>query len=126
MNTSPFSPSVEKLVIRGVDIVLTDAMTSLFQAKAERLLQLEPAINQLHIEVVGENRGSRQEFVAKGHLDVEGFDLAAAVMSDDAAQAVDLLVVKFDRMLRRRALSLAQSSPRADAAAHHNAEPPLE
>lgn len=125
MNTSPFSPPAEKLVIRGVDIVLTDAMMSLFQAKAERLLQLEPAINQLHIEVVGENRGSRQELVAKGHIDLDGFDLAAAVMSNDAAQAVDLLVVKFDRMLRRRALSLAHSSHRADAAIPSNAEPSL-
>mgnify|MGYP000985763913 CR=1 FL=1 len=125
MNSPSSSPLLDKLVLRGVQCVLTDATTSLFQAKAERLLQLEPAINQLEIEVIGETRGSRQEFVAKGHIDLAGFDLAAAVMSDDAAQAVDLLIAKFDRMLCRRALALAQSGNRADATARSHAAAPL-
>lgn len=125
MNSSSSSPLLEKLVIRGVQCALTDATTSLFQAKAERLLQLEPAINQLEIEVIDESRDSRRGFVAKGHIDLDGFDLAAAVMSDDAAQAVELLIVKFDRMLRRRALALAQPGSRADTTPRSAAESPL-
>lgn len=105
--------------------MFTDATTSLFQAKAERLLQLEPAINRLEIEVIGETRGSRREFIAKGHIDLAGFDLAAAVMSDDATQAVDLLIAKFDRILCRRALALAQSGNRVETTAASHAAAPL-
>jgi Ribosome-associated protein Y (PSrp-1) len=125
MNSQFSSPSLAKLVIRGVDCALPDAMTSLFQTRAERLLQLEPAVHQLEIEVIGEDRGSRRSFVAKGHIELDGFDLAAAVMSDDAAQAVDLLIVKLDRMLRRRALALAQSAHRSDATHRSEADAPL-
>ncbi len=125
MNSSPSSPLLEKLVIRGVHCALTEAMTSLFQSQAERLLQREPAINRLEIEVIDETRNLRRGFVAKGHIDLAGFDLAAAVMSDDAAQAVDLLLVKFDRMLRRRSLALAQSGSRSDITPRSTAESPL-
>ena len=42
------------------------------------------------------------QFTAKGHIQIHGPDMNAAVQADECHKAVSMLVDKLDRMLQRR------------------------
>ena len=92
-----------KLILRGIHLSLTDALRDKLGAKAERLLRHAPDIDRIRIDLEHDNTRGRAVFVAKGHIEISGPDLVAAVASEDAYKAVDLLIDKLDRSLHRRA-----------------------
>jgi putative sigma-54 modulation protein len=110
-----------KLIVRGIHLELTEAMKISINTKAERLFRHEPRILRIRIDVDRDHRGSVRLFTAKGHIEIAGPDLQASVKSEDAYKAVDLLIDKLDRMLRRRVTAL-QSGRATDDIRNHPAE----
>lgn len=101
-NTTPATNVNPKLILRGIHISLTDAMRSVLNEKAERLLRHEPRIDRIRIDIDHDATRGREVFVAKGHIEIGGPDLLATVASDNAYKAADLLIGKLDRMLAKR------------------------
>lgn len=92
-----------KLILRGIHLSLTDAMKAALGTKADRLLRHMPRILRLRIDVERDVRGRNQVFTAKGRVEVAGPDLTASVTTENAYAAINLLIDKLDRMLRKRA-----------------------
>jgi putative sigma-54 modulation protein len=102
--TPLFLPLAPRLLLRGIHLSLTAALRSVVELKTERLLRHEPRILRIRVELEHDRtRGPAAAFVAKGHLEVRGNDLLAAVASEDCYKSIDLLVDRLDRMLQRRA-----------------------
>jgi putative sigma-54 modulation protein len=99
------TPSLgDKLLLRGIHLSLTEAMRATLRTKADRLLRHEPRIDRIRIDVeLDKTAGHQALFVAKGHIEIGGPDLLAAVAANDAYKAIDLLVDKLDRLLGKRA-----------------------
>lgn len=99
----PHSPDAgAKVLLRGIHLTLTDALRDSLSAKAERLLRHEPRIDRIRIDLEHDASRGRAVFVAKGHIEIGGPDMIAAVASEDAYKAADLLIDKLDRLLHRR------------------------
>ena len=92
-----------KILIRGIHLTLTEALRDALRAKAGRLLRHGPRIDRVRIELEHDTTRGRAVFVAKGHIEIGGPDLVAAVAAEDAYKAADLLIDKLDRLLIRRA-----------------------
>lgn len=101
-NTTPALNVNHKLILRGIHISLTDAMRAVLNEKAERLLRHEPRIDRIRIDIDHDATRGREVFVAKGHIEIGGPDMIAAVAADNAYKAADLLIEKLDRMLAKR------------------------
>jgi putative sigma-54 modulation protein len=92
------------LIVSGIHLELTPSLKTFVQEKAERLFRHEERIVRVRIELESDAKqavGTR--FVAKGHIEIHGPDMNASVPSHDMHKAVDMLIDKLDRMLRRRA-----------------------
>ena len=112
---SEFSP---KLILRGIHVELTPAMKAALESKAERLFRHEPRILRLRIDVDRSFRGVTRMFTAKGHIEIAGPDLRASVTLEDAYVAMNLLIDKLDRMLRRRMTAALRRRTADDIRAH--------
>lgn len=102
---TPVTPEVigAKVILRGIHLELTDAMRTVFNEKAARLLRHEPRIIRIRIDVeLDKTKHAKDHFVAKGVIEINGPDLVASVDSDDAYKSVDLLADKLDGLLRKR------------------------
>lgn len=117
MSLSSFSHG-PKLVLRGLRVELTGAMTAAFAAKAARLFRHEPDILRLRIDVGVDHHKSGCGFVARGQIDLPGPDLTASTRCDDAVVAVSLLIDKLDRMLRKRATARRRNRHHDDIRIH--------
>ena len=92
------------VIISGHHLELTDAIKAAVQTKVERLFQHEERIIRLRVELeYSKNVSGQQEFMAKGHIEINGPPLILTVASDDLYTSIDLMVDKLDRKLRRRA-----------------------
>lgn len=118
MKKKPHPNTRSRLVLRGLNLWLTDALRANMTKKAERLFRHEPRIIRIRIGLDCEHLRTGRRFCALGQIEVLGPDLLASVTSEDAYKAIDLLINKLDRMLRRRVT--AQRSRRAidDIRAH--------
>ncbi len=121
MNHRSYSDHESKLLLRGIHLGLTPAMTATLEAKTERLFRHEPRILRVRIDVERDVRGRGRVFTAKGRVEIAGPDLTAAVTNEDAYAAIHLLIDKLDRMLRRRASHYLRRRTTGDIRAH--AEP---
>lgn len=101
ITTSP--PLHDKLILRGIHLNITDGLRASITAKVARLLRHDPHLVRVRIDVDAERRGQAWAFTAKGELELEGPNLCASVTTSDGYAAVDLLISKLDRMLRKRA-----------------------
>lgn len=108
----------DKIVLRGLNLWLTEAMKAAITRKAERLFRHEPRIVRVRIGIDCENRRTGREFCALGQVEVHGNDLLASVIDTDAYRAIDLLVQRLDRMLRRRATAMRRKRAADDIRAH--------
>ena len=92
------------LIITGIHMDLTDALKQAVTEKAERLFRHEERIIRVKVELECDyGKGGREhQFFAKGHIDIYGPSLNVTVADPDCHKALDLLVDKLDRMLRRR------------------------
>ncbi len=102
MHTHTHFSDEAKLILRGIHLSLTDAMRTALETKAERIFRHEPRILRLRIDVERDLRKGGRAFVAKGHIEIAGPDITASVAMDDAYAAINLLIDKLDRMLRKR------------------------
>lgn len=92
------------LIISGLHLELTDALKNIVTEKMEKLFRHEHQIIRIRVELEYRANGRiKDNFVAKGHIEINGPDLVASVSSDDLYKSIDLLSLKLDRMLRRRA-----------------------
>ncbi len=80
-------------------------MKAALESKANRLFRHEPRVLRLRIDVECDHRGRVRVFTAKGRIEIAGPDLTAAVTTGDAYTAINLLIDKLDRMLRKRMTS---------------------
>jgi len=117
MNTD-LPSTTNKIILRGVNLWLTDAMKAAITRKAERLFRHEPRIVRVRIGIDCEHRRTGREFCALGHVEVYGNDLLASVIDTDAYRAIDILVRRLDRMLRRRATAMRRLRTADDIRAH--------
>jgi len=90
-------------ILTGIHMDLTDALKNIAREKVERLFRHEERIVRLRVELeYDKTRGHQNEFIAKGHVEIQGPNLVCSVASDDCLKSLDQLVDKLDRMLRRR------------------------
>ena len=92
-----------EFILTGIHMDLTEALKNIAREKVARLFRHEDRIVRLRVELeYDKTRGHDNEFVAKGHVEIQGPDLNCSVASDDGMKSLDLLIDKLDRMLRRR------------------------
>lgn len=92
------------LIITGIHMDLTESIKQTVTEKVERLFRHEDRIIRVKVdlECVYGKGGSEHEFIAKGHIEINGPSMNVSVSDSDCYKAVDQLVDKLDRMLRRR------------------------
>ncbi len=93
------------IILSGVHLDLTEALKATVRDKAEKLFNHEERIIRLRVELAfDENKkhGKEEEFIAKGHIEINGPPLIVSAESDDLYKSIDLMVNKLDRKLRRR------------------------
>lgn len=118
MKKKPNPNTRSKLVLRGLNLWLTDALKANITKKAERLFRHEPRIIRIRIGLDCEHLRTGRRFCALGQIEVLGPDLLASVTSQNAYKAIDLLIKKLDRMLRRRVTALRSGRTAGDIRAH--------
>lgn len=118
MNSHSHSDTEPKLILRGIHLSLTESMKAALATKAERLFRHEPRMVRLRIDVESDHAGNSRAFVAKGRIEISGPDMTASVKSEDAYAAMNLLIDKLDRMLRKRTTSRLSSRATDDIRAH--------
>jgi putative sigma-54 modulation protein len=104
MTSLPVStPAADRVIVRGIHLELTPALTQAALLKASHLLDHAARIERIRIDLEHDrtHRPSGR-FIAKGRLEISGPDLMASAESEDAYKSLDLLVAKLDELLRRR------------------------
>lgn len=84
---------------------LTDSIKNMVELKAEKLFQHEERIIRLRMELeamVNKGKGKQEEFIATGHIEINGPPMVVSSASDDLYKSIDQTVSKLDRKLRRR------------------------
>ena len=96
MNTNP-------IILSGVHVELTDALKAKVNEQFEKLFAHEPRILRVRVELECEKHASthRDEFLAKGHIEMKGKTFFVAERMDDLYAAIGSLSQKLDRKLRR-------------------------
>jgi len=112
MNTNP-------IILSGVHVEVTEALKLKVYEQLDKLFAHEPRILRVRIELECENHASthRDEFLAKGHVELKGRTFFVAERMDDLYSAIGSLSQKLDRKLRR-----ANRRRDADRKQAHHAE----
>lgn len=91
------------IIISGTKVDLTDGLKNMVEEKLERLFRHEEQIIRIKVELEYDVRKSRQgEYIAKGHIEINGPPMIVSVNSDDLSKSIDEMVDKLDRKIRRR------------------------
>ena len=92
------------LIITGIHMDLTESLKQNVRDKVERLFRHEDRIIRVKVELECDysKGGKENHFIAKGHIEINGPSMNVSVNDPDCHKAIDLLVDKLDRMLRRR------------------------
>lgn len=93
-----------EVIISGVHMDLTPALKEMVKNKVAKLFQHEETIIRVRVELTANaHKGDhQQEFIAKGHIEINGPDMIVAEKSDDLYKSIDGMVIKLTRKLRRR------------------------
>jgi putative sigma-54 modulation protein len=92
-----------EVIIKGVHMDLTEALKQTVLEKMERLFNHEERIIRVRVELeYHSHKHKDNEFVAKGHIEINGPDIVISVASDDLYKSLDQLVDKLDRKLAQR------------------------
>ncbi len=92
-----------EVILKGIHLDLTENLKQVVNEKVERLFKHEERIVRIRVDLEHDNTQSHnQQFTAKGHIEIHGPDMIVAVQSHDCLKAVDEMVDKLDRMIRRR------------------------
>ncbi|MCC5805292.1 MAG: ribosome-associated translation inhibitor RaiA [Opitutales bacterium] len=91
------------IIISGHNLELTEAIKSVAREKALKLFEHEGHIIRFRLELeYTPNVSKEREFIAKGHIEIRGKPLISSAETEDLYKSIDQLMVKLDRMLRRR------------------------
>lgn len=92
------------LNLAGLNYTITNNIKSHIEKKVEKLIDHEPKILRINIELIKElhSTSNRNQLIAKGHLNLKGPNIIASAESDNIFKSIDLMVDKLDRSLRRR------------------------
>ncbi len=92
------------VIISGHNMELTDAIKNMVHEKAEKLFEHDDHIIRMRVELEYDKHQTshQKEFIAKGQLEVRGNDHFASAETEDLYKAIDDMVEKLNRMLRRR------------------------
>ena len=91
------------IIISGVHLDLTDALKQIVQEKAEKLFRHDESIIRVRFDLEHvTTKDPQTEFVAKGHVEIQGPDIVASSASDDLYKSIDLLIQKLDRQISER------------------------
>ncbi len=97
------SQNQHEVIVSGIHLELTPSLKTFVREKSERLFRHEERIVRVRVELeCDRNQTSGVQFTAKGHIQIQGPDMNAAVQADECHKAVSMLVDKLDRMLQRR------------------------
>src|SRR5471032_3264581 len=92
------------VIVSGIHLELTPTLKEFVREKTDRLFRHEERIVRLRVELECDARQDvGHRFTAKGHIQINGPDMNAAVSAEEIHKAVALLTDKLDRMLARRA-----------------------
>ena len=78
---------------------LTEALKNMVHEKVGKLLRHEERIDRIRIDL---EKDAKEQFTAKGRIEIQGPDMFASESSDDLYKSIDNMVDKLDRMLRQR------------------------
>jgi putative sigma-54 modulation protein len=93
----------EKIIISGVHLDLTQALKTAVEEKMEKLFRHENSIIRVRVELEHATNSSHEnEFIAKGHIEINGAPIVVSSATDDLYKSIDDLSLKLDRKLRRR------------------------
>lgn len=91
------------VIISGHHLDLTEALKQNVHEKVEKLFAHEERIIRLRVELeYTPNVSGQDEYIAKGHIEINGPPIVLKVESDDLYNSIDEMVDKLDRKLRRR------------------------
>ena len=91
------------IIISGVHLSLTDAIKNVVNEKMSRLFKHEPSIMRIRVELAQEvHKKDQGEFMAKGYVEIQGPALVVAVYSENLYKAIDGLLERLQRKIRRR------------------------
>jgi len=91
------------VIISGHHLELTEALKQIVHEKVEKLFAHEERIIRLRVELeYTHNVSAHGEYIAKGHIEINGPPIVLKVESDDLYNSIDEMVEKLDRKLRRR------------------------
>jgi putative sigma-54 modulation protein len=97
------SQNHHEVIVSGIHLELTPSLKAFVQEKTERLFRHDERIIRIRVELACDRSpASGVQFTAKGHIQIHGPDMNAAVEAGECHKAVTLLVDKLDRMLQRR------------------------
>jgi putative sigma-54 modulation protein len=98
-----------EVIVSGIHIDLTPALKTYVSEKVERLFRHEERIVRLRVELECDSKQQvSKRFTVKAHIQIHGPDINAHESAEDCYKAVDFLVDKLDRMLRRRSTELKE------------------
>ncbi len=93
-----------ELIISGRHLELTESLKDFVREKTDKLFRHENRIVRIRIELDHEQIQTKEHlFTAKGIIEINGPDMVVSETSGDMYKSIDLLVIKLDRMIRRRA-----------------------
>ena len=93
----------EKIIMQGIHFELTEAMQNIIREKFDPILRHNERIIRVNVRVhMNQTIGGDHIFTATSQIEIPGPDLNAHVSDKDAYAAIDQLVEKLDRLLRRR------------------------
>jgi len=92
------------LILSGLHFDLKDGHKSLVSEKMEKIFKHEEKIIRARVELEHDSKSSshKDEFIAKGHLELKGTTITISTASDNINKSIDDLIEKLDRGLRRR------------------------
>ena len=97
-------PNNKEIIITGVHLTLTDAIKNIVHEKTQKLLNHAERALRIRVELIKEvKKNAKEEFTAKGIININGPDLVASETTDDLYKSVDKMVHMLDRMLSERA-----------------------
>ena len=83
---------------------LTDALKATVFEKTNRLFKHEDSIIRIRMELECKtcSNSHQNQYVAKGHVEMQGSPIVMTEASNDLYKSIDRLIDKLDRGLRRR------------------------
>lgn len=101
--TDPSNDLEAKVILQGIHVELTDAMTSAMQEKFGRLLAKDDRIIRINVRLHRDQTiGTEHHYVVTCQLEIGGPDLIATVDGREPYELFDAAAEKLSHLLERR------------------------